>query len=372
MEKMSNVQHRTSNFERLSPATSVSKAVRGWALALLLTAAAISAHAAPVLPTEQGATWEYEVRDSSTPAAPPAALTVRIDGIEQIGGKELLKFETVAEDVVTKTELMSVDERGLHCHQRAGADGKATILDPPQTAVPWPLKIGVTWQVNDHVAGGGTQQFTVAGEEDVAVPAGTFRAFRLHCDQPWPISTATDRWFVPGTGIVKDVTTTRGPTGRLLSRATTVLKKFSVAAQRADDTPPSITIEAGPKDAPAQPPPVATPTAKPAVLLEVTGERDGTPQTEFKSDARQIFVRWSGVNLPVGAILRVTWIAEDVGEVAPANFVIDEMETELETAEFGARFTLSRPTDGWAAGKYRVEVSLGEEVLQKLSVTIAD
>ncbi len=325
-----------------------------------------------ILPAGDGATWEYEVRDSSTPAAPPAALTVRINGTEQIGDKELLKFETVAEDVVTKTELMSVDERGLHCHQRAGADGKATILEPPQTTVPWPLKVGATWQVNDHVAGGGTQQFAVTGEEDVAVPAGTFRAFRLHYDQPWPISTATDRWFVPGTGIVKDVTTTRGPTGRLLSRATTVLKKFSVAPRRADDTPPSITIEAGSKDASPQPAAAAPPASKPAILLEVTGERDGTPQTEFKSDARQIFVRWSGVNLPVGAILRVTWIAEDVGDLAPANFVIDEMETELETAEFGARFTLSRPTDGWAAGKYRVEVSLAEEVLQKLNVTIID
>jgi hypothetical protein len=48
------------------------------------------------------------------------------------------------------------------------------------------------------------------------------------------------------------------------------------------------------------------------------------------------------------------------------------METALESAEFGARFTLSRPTDGWAAGKYRVEVYLGEELLQKLNVTIVD
>ena len=38
-----------------------------------------------------------------------------------------------------------------------------------------------------------------------------------------------ERWFAPGRGIVKDVTTTRGPNGRLLSRATTVLMNFSVA-----------------------------------------------------------------------------------------------------------------------------------------------
>ena len=334
---------------------------------MLLGTASI-ARADVVMPTENGATWEYEVRGGS-PDGEPAALTVRINGTEQIGARELLKLETTAGDVVTKTELISVTEKGVLCHQRSGADGKATILEPPQTVVPLPLKIGATWEVNDHVSGGGTQQFKITAEEDVTVPAGKFHAFRMRCEQPWPISTTTERWFAPGTGIIADVTTTRGPNGRLLSRATTMLKKFSVVPPPADTSPPSITIDAATGSPAAA---AATPAPKPAILLEVSGERDGTPQTEFKSDARQIFVRWSGVNLPTGEILRVAWIAEDVGDVAPANFVVDEMETELESSEFAARFTLSRPTDGWAAGKYRVEVSLGDEVLQKLNVTIAD
>ena len=315
-----------------------------------------------ILPTQQGATWEYEIRDSSR-GAEPASLTVRINGVEQVGAKELLKFETLAGDAIVKTELVSVDERGVHCHQRAGADGKATILEPPQTTVPAPLKMGVTWQVDDHVAGGGTQQFAVVGAEDIAVPAGTFRAFRLRCEQPWPISTTTERWFAPGTGTIKDVTTTRGPNGRLLSRTTTILREFSVALPEEDKAPP------GPTHAPAAD---ATPAPKPAIFLEVAAERDAMPTTEFKSNAPQIFVRWSGVSLPVGEFVRVAWIAEDVGDLAPANFIIDEMETSIETAEFGARFTLSRPKDGWAAGKYRVELYLGDELLQKLNVTITD
>jgi hypothetical protein len=338
-----------------------------FATAILVSATA-TLRAEPILPTDNGATWEYEVRDPSK-SPEPAPLTVRINGTEEVGARELLKLETLAEDVVTKTELVSVDERGVHCHQRAGADGKATILDPPQTIVPAPLKIDATWEVNDHVAGGGTQQFKVVAQEDVTVPAGKFRAFRLRCEQPWPISTTTERWFAPGTGMVADVTTTRGPNGRLLSRATTMLKKFSVIPPPKDTSLPSITI-----DAATPPRPAATPTAapNPAILLEVTGARDGSPQTEFKSDARQIFVRWSGVNLPVGESVRVAWIAEDVGDLADPNFIIDEMDTTVETAEFGARFTLSRPTDGWAAGKYRVELYLGDELLQKLNVTITD
>ena len=295
---------------------------------------------------------------------------MRINGTEQIGARELLKLETVAEDVVVKTELISVDERGVLCHQRAGADGKATILEPPQTIVPSPLKIGATWEVNDHVAGGGTQAFKITAEEDVTVPAGKFRAFRMRCEQPWPISALTERWFAPGTGMIADVTTTRGPNGRLLSRATTMLKKFSVIPPPKDTSPPSITIDtATPTRAQA---PAPTAPAKPGILLQVSGERDGSAQTEFKSDAPQIFVRWSGVNLPIGESVRVAWIAEDVGDLAEPDFIVDQMETTVETAEFGARFTLSRPKDGWAAGKYRVEVFLGDELLQKLNVTIAD
>jgi hypothetical protein len=332
---------------------------------LLCTAAVMRAEL--ILPTEQGATWEYEVRDSAK-GADPTTLTMRINGTEQAGAKELLKIETLAEEVVTKTELINVDERGVHCHQRAGADGKATILDPPQTTVPAPLTVGAAWQVNDHVSGGGTQQFTVTGEEEVSVPAGKFRVFRMRCEQPWPISTTTERWFAPGTGIVKDITTTRGPNGRLLSRATAVLKKFSIGEEQADQSPPSITIDTGA----ATPSAVPSPPPKPGVLVEVSAERDGSVQTEFKSDAPHIFVRWSGVNLPVGGYVRVAWIAENVGDIAPANFIVDQTETNIERQEFGARFTLSRPQDGWAAGKYRIELYLDDELLHTVKVNIVD
>ena len=378
MEKASNIEragaapsrpqmHHASSFCGPLQVRSLVFGVRRLAFLLLIVSAAPLARAESLLPTQHGATWNYEVRDP-TKDPEPTSLTVRVAGTEQMGDKDLLKFETVVNETVVKTELISVDERGVLCHQRAGADGKATILEPPQMIIPFPLKIGASWEVNDHVSGGGPQQFTVTAEQDVTVPAGKFRAFRLHCEQPWPISTTTERWFAPGTGVIADVTTTRGPGGRLLSRATTMLKKFEVIPTKPDDSAPSITIDA------AAPSAAATPTAapQPGILLEVSGEREGLPQTEFKSDAQQIFVRWSGVNLPVGEAVRVAWIAEDVGDLAPANFIIDQMETVIETAEFGARFTLSRPKDGWAAGKYRVEVYLGDELVQKLNVTITD
>ena len=325
--------------------------------------------AEPILPVEPGTTWEYEVRESASRGGPSSPLTVRISGREERAGKQLLKVETLAGDDVVKTELISVDDAGVHCHERAGADGKAVPFVPPQTMVPAPLRLGATWEINDHVAGTGPQQFTAAAEEEVVVPAGTFAAVRLRCEQPWPISTTLDRWFAPGTGVVKEVSTTRGPTGRLLSRTTTQLKNFAInAPPPSPEEAPSITIDPA---SPAVAPPAASPPG-PGILLEVAAERDGEARFEFKSDAPQIFVRWSGINLPVGDYVRVAWIAEDVGDVAPPNFIVDQTETRVASEEFGARFTLSRPKDGWAAGKYRVELYLEDELLQKVNVTIAD
>jgi hypothetical protein len=70
--------------------------------------------------------------------------------------------------------------------------------------------------------------------------------------------------------------------------------------------------------------------------------------------------------------VRVAWIAEDVGDIVEPNFVIDETETELTTAKFGARFTLSRPRDGWAAGKYRLELYLDDQLTQTVKINIRD
>ena len=78
------------------------------------------------------------------------------------------------------------------------------------------------------------------------------------------------------------------------------------------------------------------------------------------------------MNLPVGSYVRVAWIAEDVGDIAPADFIVDQTETEIDDPEFAARFTLSRPKDGWAAGRYRVELYLEDDLLQTARVTITD
>ncbi|MBA2272047.1 MAG: hypothetical protein H0W20_15850 [Chthoniobacterales bacterium] len=331
-----------------------------------------------ILPVAPGMTWHY-VRTAQSPAgAERTTTTVRITGTETVDGTPLLKIETLTADKLTKTELIRVDDDGVLCFRRTDAEGRTVSFSPPQMLVKAPLRPGAKWEMDDRIDGANMHlTFTVVSEEEVVVPAGTFRAFRMHCEQPWPISIRIERWFVPGTGFIKDVTTTRGPGGRLLSRATLLLKSAptvqplpsSPAPEEAASAQP--TVDTRPDDA-AAPAPEAASAPSPELSIEVAAEREGQPQTEFRSDAPNIFVRWSGRNLPSGVTVRIAWVVEDVGDLAPPDFVVDETESVITMPELDARFTLSRPVDGWAEGKYRVELYLDDTLAQEVKVTIRD
>lgn len=49
------------------------------------------------------------------------------------------------------------------------------------------------------------------------------------------------------------------------------------------------------------------------------------------------------------------WIAQDVGDAAPPDYLIGSTTVTLGPGQDGA-FTLSRPTNGWPLGKYRIEL----------------
>src|ERR1700716_1110766 len=191
------------------------------------TAAIVRAEA--LLPTADGTTWEYESTEElggPAAAAPTTVPLVVSVGRQTFEGKEFLKFETRTDDVLTRTELMTLDEHGLVCHVRGGKDGRMTKLDPPQTLVPATMKVGDAWESDGEVAGMEVRQrFKVVGEDPVRVPGGSFRAFHIHCEDASVMSVVLDRWFVPGVGFVRETTVVRGPTGGILQRATLELQK---------------------------------------------------------------------------------------------------------------------------------------------------
>jgi hypothetical protein len=343
---------------------------------IIVLAATIS-RAEPILPITEGTTWHYESTEElgGPAAAAPTTVSVTVGiGRQTFDGKEFLKFETAIDDVIARTELMTVDDRGVVCHFRAGKDGRMARLDPPQTLVPGTLKVGDSWESDGEVAGMEIRQhFRVMSEELVRVPAGSFRAFRIHCEDASVMSVALDRWFLPGVGFVKETTVVRGPTGGLLQRVTLELQKR-----------PEVIVRPQPSRSPSAARPAASPTpqvrgpeiqtepsrAGKKLTVEVSTDPAGGMKTEFKSNVENIYVRWHGHGLPEGAHVRVVWIAEDVGDLAEPNFIVDETESIAPTPDASARFTLGRPPDGWAEGQYRLEFYVNDELDETIKVTI--
>jgi hypothetical protein len=343
--------------------------------AIIFLAAAV-ARAEPLLPIADGTTWQYEaVEEQGGPAASPATstpVTVRV-GRETFAGKEFIKLQTLTDEVVTRTELMTLDERGWLCHYRGGKDGRMAKLDPPQTVIPATIKVGDSWETDGEVAGMEIRQhFVVEAEETVRVPAGPFRAFRIHCEDSSVMSAKLDRWFYPGVGFIKEMTVVRGPTGGLLQRATLTLQKPPAVIAAPAITPTPVPAPTATPTAPMRGPAIETDPAKAGkkLTVEVSTDPAGGSKSEFKSDAQNIYVRWHGHGLPKDARVRVAWIAEDVGDLVEPNFVVDETESVAPAPDASARFTLGRPPDGWAEGKYRVEFYVNDELEETVRVTI--
>jgi hypothetical protein len=340
---------------------------------------AVFARADALLPTADGTTWPYEMTEElAGPAAVPPTITpvvVRI-GRQNFAGKEFIKLETTTDDIVTKTELMTLDDHGWVCYFRAGKDGRMGKLDPPQTVIPATIKAGDSWDTDGDVAGVEMRQhFVVEKEESITVPAGTFRAFRIHCEDSSVMSVKLDRWFFPGVGFVKETTVVRGPTGGLLQRTNLELQKRPEVIARPSPTPAPTPTPSTSKSSATPPivgPAVETDPAQAGkkLTVEVSTDPSGGSKSEFKSDTQSIYVRWHGHGLPTGARVRVVWIAEDVGDLVEPNFVVDETESVAPAPDASARFTLGRPPDGWAEGKYRVEFYVNDELEETVRVTI--
>ena len=353
---------------------------------LLLAAASLLAamalRADQLLPTVEGTTWEYVSTGSLTGAQPVRSMVTVRAGKQVFEGKELVKLETLVGDAVSKIELLSVDANGVACLARSGPDGKLAKLNPPEPIIAAPLKVGASWELESEVMGIKMHQhFSVVAEENVTVPAGDFRAFHLQCEDSSLMSIKLDRWFAPGTGLVKETTVMRGP--GMVQRASLELNKISEIVARPAPTPsppiPSPTAEpeslakaliATPT--PSPPAPVDEPVSPSTLTVQVSSAPGGGHETQFKSDVQNIYVRWQGHNLPEGATVRVAWIAEDVGDLVDPNFVIDETETIATTPNYSARFTLGRPPDGWADGKYRVEFYVNDFLTETVRVTIRE
>lgn len=90
----------------------------------------------------------------------------------------------------------------------------------------------------------------------------------------------------------------------------------------------------------------------------------------FPLDAPVVHVSYKTTTIPKnGEVYKMQWIAEDVGKAAKPNTVVATVEKKVENLpDFGVKnysvhTELSKPTAGWPAGKYRVEIKLGDTLV---------
>src|SRR4029450_13574658 len=221
-------------------------------ISLMATA---SMFATPIIPTAPGMAWRYNMTQEvdhglTVPDVRPdpdgkirTPVMYRIEGTENVDGKELLKFEMNRGGGITNHDLLTVDERGVLCWARINLDGELVKFDPPQPMIALPLKRGARWNFEGQAGDLKVrQQYEVIREEDIQVPAGKFHAFRIHSEQTSPSPMTIDRWFANGTGIVKDVTTMQAQNGDVLERISLDLAALPRVVGR-----PELKPEAAPK-----------------------------------------------------------------------------------------------------------------------------
>jgi hypothetical protein len=255
-----------------------------------------------------------------------------------------LRIETAVNGATHSTEFLKNEGKTILETAFRNANGETQTFDPPVTILPGDLNFGAEWNYRGPIAGLDLNlPLKIVGEGEIEVPAGKFRALHFRGEKNDSLFTVADFWFVRGVGSVKEMVTQRGPSGDLLSRNSIELAKLPALSQ----TQPELK----------------------KLETSVSSSSDGDPLDVVSADALQIVARWRGHGLRKNAKIRAVWIAQDTG-VAPVGFKVDEATAVAPISNAFGKFTLSRPSDGWATGKYRVEFYVDGELTDTVDLTI--
>lgn len=80
-------------------------------------------------------------------------------------------------------------------------------------------------------------------------------------------------------------------------------------------------------------------------------------ETTFAADTAKLFLSANLSEASSGAKVTIQWISVDSHGVAPANYKIDEVNLTI-TNENIITSTLTKPTNGWPVGTYRVDLAV--------------
>ena len=100
-----------------------------------------------------------------------------------------------------------------------------------------------------------------------------------------------------------------------------------------------------------------------------TGPQD-PPTTTFASNTPKLYAIFKTEGAKTGDKIRGVLIAEDVGDVAPANTKVLETILDIEGDTDAGDFNFNKPTNDWPVGKYRMEIYVNDEHATTAKFTI--
>lgn len=101
----------------------------------------------------------------------------------------------------------------------------------------------------------------------------------------------------------------------------------------------------------------------------VTNNPESEGATIFSPETHTFYAMFNAKGLSPGDKIRGVWIADDVGDAAPANYKIQETALTAQDATLNAQFSMTK-AGGWARGDYHVDIYVNDKLATKVKFSV--
>ncbi len=153
----------------------------------------------PYYPLHVGTTWHYKAGDGK--------FTVRVAKHEKVGETLCARLDVTRDGKTVGSQHLAVTAEGVYCHDQTTARNATQAPKPPILVLKLPPKKGEGWKVDSKGDGKTFRGAFQIGEEEIKVPAGTYKAIRvtsqeLEVNGLKPVITT---YYARNVGMVKQV-----------------------------------------------------------------------------------------------------------------------------------------------------------------------
>ena len=101
----------------------------------------------------------------------------------------------------------------------------------------------------------------------------------------------------------------------------------------------------------------------------ITNNPEAERASIFSLETHTFYAMFKAKGLSPGDKIRGVWIADDVGDAAPANFKIQESALTAQDATMNAQFSMTKP-GAWPRGDYHVEIYVNDQLATKVKFSV--